>query len=172
MFNRGRCTSPQLIRKFRVDSSSLHRLRSGFTTNMNGTGPPPVPGKSAIKNWNLGIGPVLSHAFNADRSRMFLNIYLVLHFLNLVLAVSSAEKVFIFEFKNGKWEKKTELPQHDLAVTGLDWAPKTNRLVSSSHDKNSFVWTPQPDGAYKPELVLLRSQFGLTSVAWSPLGLF
>ncbi|KAI6176801.1 Actin-related protein 2/3 complex subunit [Aphelenchoides bicaudatus] len=121
---------------------------------MNGTGPPPVPSKSSIKNWNLGIGPILSHSFNSDRT---------------LLAVSSAEKVFVFGFENGNWVKRTELPQHDLSVTGLDWAPKTNRLVSSSHDKNSFVWTCGPDGVYKPELVLLRSQYGLSCVAWSPL---
>jgi len=121
---------------------------------MNGSGPPAVPSKSAIKHWNLGIGPILSHAFNADRT---------------LLAVSSAEKIFIFGFENGNWVKRNELPQHDLSVTGLDWAPKTNRLVSSSHDKNSFVWTVGENNTYKPELVLLRSQYGLSCVKWSPL---
>jgi actin related protein 2/3 complex subunit 1A/1B len=90
----------------------------------------------------------------------------------LVLAVSSAEKVYIFGFENGNWVQRAELPQHDFSVTGLDWGPKTNRLVSSSHDKNSFVWSCEKNGTYKPELVLLRSQYGLSCVKWSPLGLF
>ncbi|KAI6241502.1 Actin-related protein 2/3 complex subunit [Aphelenchoides fujianensis] len=118
---------------------------------MNGT-PPPVPSKSLVKHWNLGIGPILSHAFNAD---------------NTLLAVSSAEKVFVFEFEGGSWKLLTELPQHDSSVTGLDWAPETNRLVSSSHDKNSFVWSCEGK-KFKPKLVLHRSQQGLSCVKWSP----
>ncbi|KAI6187966.1 Actin-related protein 2/3 complex subunit [Aphelenchoides besseyi] len=119
---------------------------------MNGA-PPPVPSKSLVKHWNLGIGPILSHAFNHD---------------NTLLAVSSAEKVFIFSFDGGNWKQIYELPQHDFSVTGLDWAAETNRLVSCSHDKNSFVWTVGSNCTFKPELVLLRSQHGLSCVKWSP----
>ena len=60
------------------------------------------------------------------------------------------------------------LEEHDLLVTGIDWAPNTNRIVSCSHDKNAFVWT-FVNGTWKPELVLVRSNRAATAVKWSPL---
>jgi actin related protein 2/3 complex subunit 1A/1B len=40
----------------------------------------------------------------------------------------------------GKWEETATLDQHDLRVTGIDWAPKTNRIVTCSADRNAYVW--------------------------------
>jgi WD40 repeat protein len=40
----------------------------------------------------------------------------------------------------GKWEVTATLDQHDLRVTGIDWAPKTNRIVTCSADRNAYVW--------------------------------
>lgn len=61
------------------------------------------------------------------------------------------------------------LSEHSLPVTGLDWAPRTNRIVSCSQDKDAFVWTP--DGpSWKPELVLVRLNRAATCVQWSPKG--
>jgi actin related protein 2/3 complex subunit 1A/1B len=39
-----------------------------------------------------------------------------------------------------KWEETATLDQHDLRVTGIDWAPKTNRIVTCSADRNAYVW--------------------------------
>ncbi|VDN27047.1 unnamed protein product [Gongylonema pulchrum] len=62
------------------------------------------------------------------------------------------------------------LAEHDLPITGLDWAPKTNRIVSCAQDKNAFVWTF--DGSHwKPELVILRMHRAATCIKWSPYGL-
>ena len=47
------------------------------------------------------------------------------------------------------------LDQHDLRVTGIDWAPKTNRIVTCSADRNAYVWNCQ-GGVWKHTLVLLR----------------
>ncbi|VDN27903.1 unnamed protein product [Gongylonema pulchrum] len=59
------------------------------------------------------------------------------------------------------------LAEHDLPITGLDWAPKTNRIVSCAQDKNAFVWTF--DGSHwKPELVILRMHRAATCIKWSP----
>lgn len=87
-----------------------------------------------------------------------------------MLAVSSGETIYIFALEQGEWRHVTELHQHDLHVTGLDWAPKSNRLVSGSHDKNAFVFTIGPDNTFKPELVLVRTVRGISSVKWSPFG--
>lgn len=54
-------------------------------------------------------------------------------------------------------------------ISGLDWAPNTNRIVSCSHDKNAFVWT-LVGNVWKPELVLVRANRAATTVKWSPLG--
>ena len=43
-----------------------------------------------------------------------------------------------------------------LNVSGIDWAPKTNRIVTCSADRNAYVWNLQPDGTWKHMLVLLR----------------
>ena len=60
------------------------------------------------------------------------------------------------------------LDQHDLRVTGIDWAPKTNRIVTCSSDRNAYVWVQGPDGAWKYTLVLLRINRAATCVSWSP----
>lgn len=57
----------------------------------------------------------------------FLNYYC----LFLVLAVSpSNNEIHVFQWQNGRWTLAALLAEHDLPITGLDWAPKTNRIVS------------------------------------------
>jgi actin related protein 2/3 complex subunit 1A/1B len=62
-------------------------------------------------------------------------------------------------------EKK--LTEHDQVVTGIDWAPKTNRIVTCSQDRNAYVWTLK-DGEWKPVLVILRINRAATACKWSP----
>lgn len=31
------------------------------------------------------------------------------------------------------------LVQHEQLVSGIDWAPKSNKIVTCSHDRNSYV---------------------------------
>ncbi len=57
--------------------------------------------------------------------------------------------------------------QHDQVVSGLDWAPQTNRIVSCSHDRNAYVWTLEAEG-WKPVLSVLRINRAATHVKWSP----
>jgi len=52
-------------------------------------------------------------------------------------------------------------------VTGIDWAPKSNRIVSCSQDRNAYVWTFQ-NNQWKPTLVILRISRAATHVKWSP----
>ncbi len=62
--------------------------------------------------------------------------------------------------------------QHDQIVTAVDWAPKTNKIVTSSQDRNSYVWSKEDGGSgeWKPTLVLLRLTRAATCVRWSPNG--
>lgn len=58
-----------------------------------------------------------------------------------------------------------------MPVMGIDWAPKTNRIVTCSADKNAYVWTQKEDGKWDPAWVLLRINRAATCVKWSPLGI-
>jgi len=70
--------------------------------------------------------------------------------------------------KPGKWDAVSTLQKHTLRVTGIDWAPKTNRIVTCSSDRNAFVWNLQDDGTWAQVLVLLRINRAATCVKWSP----
>lgn len=75
--------------------------------------------------------------------------------------------VYIYRQQDSSWVEETVLEQHDMRVTSIDWAPKTDRIVTCSADRNAYVWT-QSDGIWKPTLVLLRINRAATCVKWSP----
>lgn len=75
--------------------------------------------------------------------------------------------VYIYRQQDSSWVEESVLSQHDLRVTSIDWAPKTDRIVTCSADRNAYVWT-QGDGIWKPTLVLLRINRAATCVKWSP----
>ncbi|KAG6333579.1 hypothetical protein ID866_5508 [Astraeus odoratus] len=63
--------------------------------------------------------------------------------------------------------------QHDKVITSIDWAPRTNCIVTASQDRNAYVWSQSPNAetgqmAWKPTLVLLRVNRAATFVRWSP----
>ena len=68
------------------------------------------------------------------------------------------------------------LKQHDARVTGIDWAPNNNTIVSCSEDRNAYVWSETTDeetkkkgkSTWEPVLVMLRIEFAATDVKWSP----
>lgn len=53
-------------------------------------------------------------------------------------------------------------------VVGIDWAPKSDRIVTCGADRNAYVWS-QKEGVWKPTLVILRINRAATFVKWSPL---
>ncbi|KAL1129303.1 hypothetical protein AAG570_013832, partial [Ranatra chinensis] len=77
-------------------------------------------------------------------------------------------EVHIYERAGCDWNLVDVLSQHDLRVTGIDWAPNTNRIVTCAADRNAYVWTQSEDGKWKPTLVLLRINRAATCVKWSP----
>ena len=42
--------------------------------------------------------------------------------------------------KTDTWKLLTTLKSHYQYISGLDWCPETNRILSCSYDKTSFVW--------------------------------
>lgn len=101
--------------------------------------------------------PVTCFAFNKDRT---------------MLAVSpNSNEVHIYKKSGNGWEDKPSyvLSEHDKLVTGIDWAPNSNRIVSCSQDRNAYVWTfDNEKNSWKPVLVILRINRAATQVKWSP----
>jgi actin related protein 2/3 complex subunit 1A/1B len=75
--------------------------------------------------------------------------------------------VEIYTHKAGSFEKTASLTEHSHRVCGIDWAPKSNRIVTCAQDRNAYVWVYE-EGTWKPTLVLLRINRSATCVKWSP----
>ncbi|TSQ23938.1 Actin-related protein 2/3 complex subunit 1A [Bagarius yarrelli] len=85
------------------------------------------------------------------------------------IAISpNSSVVNIYQKKGKEWSKIHELKEHSGRITGIDWAPESNRIVSCASDRNAYVWTLK-DGVWKPTLVLVRINRAATCVKWSPL---
>jgi len=103
---------------------------------------------------SFGASPISCHAWAGDRKQLALS--------------HNSKEVVLYTQQGNQWQKKANLDQHDLRVTGIDWAPKTNRIVTCSADRNAYVWVQQSDGSWKHTLVLLRINRAATCVRWSP----
>jgi actin related protein 2/3 complex subunit 1A/1B len=103
----------------------------------------------------LGNGhSITCHAWNVDGTKVAL--------------CPNTNEVLIYCKKGTTWDLEHTLTQHDSVVTGIDWAPKTNRIVSCSQDRNAYVWTLDEESHWKPVLVILRINRAATDVKWSP----
>jgi len=58
------------------------------------------------------------------------------------------------------------LREHTKLVMDIDWAPNTNRILTSSQDRNAYVWD-YTGTDWKPALVLLKISRAATSCRWS-----
>jgi actin related protein 2/3 complex subunit 1A/1B len=81
----------------------------------------------------------------------------------------NSNEIQIYVREGNEFALEYTLAQHDSVVTGIDWAPNTDRIVSCSQDRNAYVWT-FAQGEWKPALVILRINRAATSCKWSPLG--
>nr|CAH7723568.1 unnamed protein product [Callosobruchus chinensis] len=88
--------------------------------------------------------------------------------ISVVALSPNNNEVHVYQHSGADWKQLDTLNQHDLRVMGIDWAPKTNRIVTSSADRNAYVWSQDKDGKWKPTLVLLRINRAATCVKWSP----
>lgn len=108
----------------------------------------------ASEIYTIAQAPVTCHAFNADRSQVAVSL--------------NSNDVQILTKKGKDWVATDVLKEHDKTVTSIDWAPNSNRIVTSSQDRNAYVWQQASDGVWKPTLVLLRINRAATFVRWSP----
>ncbi|XP_043941057.1 actin-related protein 2/3 complex subunit 1A-B-like [Protopterus annectens] len=104
--------------------------------------------------YSFGTKPISCHAWNKDHTQ---------------LAISTNDHtVQIYQKDGNEWKKIHELAEHNGNITGIDWAPNSNRIVTCAVDRNAYVWSLK-DGVWKPTLVLLRINRAATCVKWSPL---
>jgi len=93
-----------------------------------------------------------------------------------LLALSPNTNEVIIYQTNGtdnteSWTPKWVLSEHGGQISGMDWAPESNLLVTCGHDRNAYVWKyDNAADVWKPTLVVLRINRAATSVKWSPLG--
>ncbi|EKM55281.1 uncharacterized protein PHACADRAFT_255781 [Phanerochaete carnosa HHB-10118-sp] len=114
---------------------------------------------SAPEIFSLGQTHITSHTFNADRSQVAVSL--------------NSRDVQIFARQGNDWTPTETLSEHDKLITSIDWAPNSNRIVTSAQDRNAYVWQQTPDpqtgrSIWKPTLVLLRINRAATYVKWSP----
>lgn len=103
---------------------------------------------------NFGVDAITNHSWNKDRTEVAL--------------CPGNNEVHVFKRSAGGWKVLEVLSGHDLRVTGIDWAPNTNRIVTCADDKNAYVWTQGSDGKWEPAWVLLRTSRAAMCVKWSP----
>lgn len=85
----------------------------------------------------------------------------------MVALCPNNNEVHIYKMLHGKWEKVHILQKHDQIVSGIDWSARSNRIVTVSHDRNSYVWN-QEAVEWVPTLVILRLNRAALCVQWSP----
>lgn len=103
---------------------------------------------------NDPIRPVGCHAWNKTRDQLAMS--------------PNNNEVHILSFKGGKFTKTHVLKEHSERVTGIDWAPNTNQIVTCAADRNAYVWNIDDKGEWKPALVILRINRAATCCKWSP----
>jgi hypothetical protein len=52
----------------------------------------------------------------------------------------------------GPWGMDHLIQLHDRLISGVDWCPHSNRIVTCSHDCNAFVLAFK-DGQWQPDMV-------------------
>jgi actin related protein 2/3 complex subunit 1A/1B len=98
---------------------------------------------------------VSCHAWNGDKTKFAFS--------------PNNHEIHVLGKQGAEWELEHVLKEHDEAqrVTGIDWAPQTNRIVTCSQDRNAYVWKFEAN-TWKPTLVILRISRAATAVKWSP----
>ena len=83
------------------------------------------------------------------------------------------KKIYIYSvptlLKTDTWKLLHTLENHQQYVSGLDWSPKTNKILSCSHDKTAYVWNYEKD-AWNPSNVVATTKLGYLTCKWNNRG--
>lgn len=107
-----------------------------------------------------GGAGISCHAWNGDRTHVALS--------------PNSNELVVFDNCDRplpEWREAFRLHEHDMKVSGIDWSPVTNKIVTCGHDRNAFVWTySEKTSTWEPSLVILRIDYAATHCKWSPDG--
>ncbi|UYV79743.1 ARPC1A [Cordylochernes scorpioides] len=106
--------------------------------------------------YNFEPLPITALAFNKDRTEVAL--------------CQKKPYADLYKKSGGQWKLSTTLTQHDLNILSIDWAPKANRIVTCSEDRNAYVWN-LVKGDWVPCMVSLGCNRAATCAKWSPNGM-
>jgi actin related protein 2/3 complex subunit 1A/1B len=67
------------------------------------------------------------------------------------------------------WELEDKLESHVQYVSAIDWNANTNKILSCSHDKTSFVWE-YSDKKWNPSNVVATTKLGYLCCKWNKRG--
>lgn len=100
------------------------------------------------------------HCWNADHTKI------------AIVPNSNIVEIYCADgFNPLNWKLETRFrPEHAQLITCIDWAPKSNRILTCSQDRNAYVWSPPSEKSpeWTPEIVLLRFERAATCCRWSP----
>lgn len=71
--------------------------------------------------------------------------------------------------KPNNWKLESTLNMHILYISGLDWNPITDKILSCSHDKTTYVWSYE-NNDWQFENVVINTNLGFLSCSWNKLG--
>lgn len=103
---------------------------------------------------NLGLSALTCHAWNQGNTE--------------IAVCPNNNDVHVYKQEGSSWKLSHDLQEHNQQIMGIDWAPKTDRIVTCAADKNAYVWAKNEDGKWTPSWVLLRTNRAATCVKWSP----
>jgi len=72
---------------------------------------------AAPEVYNVSQSPITSHAFNADRTQVAVSL--------------NTNEVQLLSRSGADWTPVETLSEHDKIVTSIDWAPNSNRIVTT-----------------------------------------
>ena len=71
--------------------------------------------------------------------------------------------------KPNNWKLESTLNMHILYISGLDWHPLTDKILSCSHDKTSYVWSYE-NNEWQFENIVITTNLCYLSCSWNKLG--
>ncbi|PKI33620.1 actin-related protein 2/3 complex subunit 1A-like [Punica granatum] len=86
---------------------------------------------------------------------------------SMIALCPNNSEVHIYRMSEDKWERVHVLQKHDQIVSGIDWSSTSNKIVTVSHDRNSYVWNLEGSD-WVPTLVILRLNRAALCAQWSP----
>lgn len=86
-------------------------------------------------------------------------------------------KIYIYSIKDllktDTWKLIHTLESHYQYISGLDWCPETNRILSCSYDKTTFVWDfteLKDEKKWVPSNVVWTTKLGYLCCKWNKRG--